>query len=69
MILPRGTVILVHLDPTIGHEQRGVRPCVVVSDPFVTEDQRFPLAVVVPVTGTAGVGAPSIRNFARGRVD
>ena len=53
----RGTVVLVELDPTVGHEQRGVRPCIAVSDPAVNSDQRFPLIAVVPVTGTAGVGA------------
>jgi hypothetical protein len=30
--LNRGTVVLVELDPTLGHEQRGVRPCIAVSD-------------------------------------
>lgn len=55
--IDRGTVVLVELDPTVGHEQRGVRPCIVVSDPAVNADQRFPLIAVVPVTGTAGVGA------------
>ena len=49
--------MLVELDPTIGHEQRGVRPCITVSDPIVSADQRFPLIAVVPVTGTAGNGA------------
>jgi len=57
MTLDRGTVVLVELDPTVGHEQRGARPCVAVSDPSVNADQRFPLIAVVPVTGTAGVGA------------
>ncbi len=57
MNLDRGTVVLVELDPTIGHEQRGVRPCIAVSDPAVNVDQRFPLIAVVPVTGTRGVGA------------
>ena len=57
MTLERGTVFLVELDPTLGHEQRGVRPCVAVSDPAVNTDQRFPLIAVVPVTATAGVGA------------
>jgi mRNA interferase MazF len=56
-MLDRGTVVLVDLDPTVGHEQRGVRPCVVVSAPEVTDDQRFPLVCVVPVTGTPGRGA------------
>ena len=57
MTLDRGTVVLVELDPTVGREQRGVRPCVAVSDPVVNADQRFPLIAVVPVTGIAGVGA------------
>jgi mRNA interferase MazF len=55
--LERGTVVLVELDPTVGREQRGVRPCVAVSDPAVNADQRFPLIAVVPVTGTVGAGA------------
>lgn len=57
MIVDRGTVVLVELDPTVGHEQRGTRPCVAVSDPAVNADQRFPLIAVVPVTGTPGEGA------------
>src|SRR5437016_3516554 len=52
----RGVVVLVELDPAVGHEQQGVRPCVVVSDPDVIGDQRFPLVCVVPVTGTPGEG-------------
>jgi mRNA interferase MazF len=55
--LDRGTVVLVELDPTVGHEQRGVRPCLAVSDPAVNADRRFPLIAVVPITGTDGVGA------------
>ena len=56
MRLGRGAVVVVELDPTFGHEQQGVRPCVVVSDPDVISDQRFPLVCVVPVTGTPGQG-------------
>ena len=56
-MLDRGTVVVVELDPTVGHEQRGMRPCVAVSDPAVNADQRFPLIAVVPVTGTRGEGA------------
>ena len=56
-MLGRGAVVLVELDPTVGHEQRGVRPCVVVSDPAVNDDQRFPVLCVIPVTGTPGEGA------------
>jgi len=57
MRLGRGAVILLDLDPTVGHEQRGVRPCVVISDPDVIADQRFPLLCVAPITGTPGEGA------------
>jgi len=57
LIVDRGTIVLVELDSTLGHEQRGTRPCVAVSDPAVNAHQRFPLIAVVPITGTAGDGA------------
>lgn len=57
MRLARGTVALISLDPTTGHEQKGIRPCVVVSDPEVTADRKFPMLCVVPITGTPGKGA------------
>jgi mRNA interferase MazF len=57
MTLRRGTVALLRLDPILGHEQRRVRPCVVVSDPEILSDQRFPLVAIVPITGTPGEGA------------
>ncbi len=56
MRLDRGTVVVVGLDPTVGHEQRGLRPCIIVSDPDINSDQRFPLLCVVPITGTPGEG-------------
>lgn len=56
MRVGRGSVVVVELDPTFGHEQRSVRPCVVVSDPDVIGDQHFPLVCVVPITGTPGEG-------------
>jgi len=49
--------VLVDLEPTLGHEQRGTRPCLVVSDPAVNASQRFPLIAVVPITGTSAPGA------------
>jgi mRNA interferase MazF len=52
----RGAVVLVGLDPTAGHEQSGMRPCIVVSDPDITSDPRFPLICVAPITGTPGEG-------------
>lgn len=54
--LGRGAVVVVEPDPAVGHEQRGIRPCIVVSNPEVISDQRFPLLCVVPVTGTRGDG-------------
>src|SRR6185295_16147944 len=53
----RGIVVVLSLDPAVGHEQKGVRPCVVVSAPEVIADQRYALMCVVPVTGTPGEGA------------
>ena len=55
--MKRGTVVLVSLDPTKGHEQRGARPCVVVTNAAVSADQRFPMLAVIPLTGTPGDGA------------
>src|SRR5260370_40574379 len=69
--LGRGAIVVVELDPTFGHEQHGVRPCIVVSGPDVIGDPRFPLVCVVPVTGTPGEGllypplAPSPGGLAR----
>jgi mRNA interferase MazF len=56
MIPGCGAIVVVELDPTVGHEQRGVRPCIIVSDPKIIADQRFPLVCVVPISGTAGEG-------------
>lgn len=67
-LMRRGTVLLLDLDPTRGHEQRGLRPCIVVSDPEVAIEQRFPLIGIVPITRTAGIGAlyPPLRPGASG---
>ena len=54
--LARGTVVWVDLEPTRGHEQKGHRPCVIVSDSQIIEDQRFPMIAVIPLTGTPGAG-------------
>jgi mRNA interferase MazF len=56
-MIRRGSVVLVDLDPARGHEQRGSRPCVVVSSSAVNAAQRYPVMAVVPVTGTEGSGA------------
>lgn len=53
----RGIVVLASLDPVRGHEQKGLRPCVVMSDPEVSRDQRFPMICVVPISGKPGEGS------------
>lgn len=70
MTLARGAVVLLDLNPTIGHEQRGTRPCIVVSDADVIAGQRFPLMGIVPVTGTSGTGGlyPALRPGPSGLV-
>jgi mRNA interferase MazF len=55
--IPRGTIVWVDLDPTRGHEQRGLRPCLVVSSDEVAAQRRYPLVCVIPITGTPGAGA------------
>lgn len=64
----RGAILQVDFDPTLGHEQRGLRPAVLVSDPAVIGHQRFPLLCVVPVTSTEGQGAlyPKLKPGANG---
>ncbi len=57
MNLIRGTIVLVSLDPTRGHEQRGVRPCVIITDAEVITHQRFQKVCAVPETKTLGEGA------------
>lgn len=58
----RGAIVVVPLDPVVGHEQGGRRPCVVVSDPDVSGHQRFPTLCLVPLTSTSAPGAlyPSV---------
>lgn len=47
---------MLDLSPTFGHEQKRVRPCVVVSDSEIVGDQKFPLVCVIPITRTSGQG-------------
>ncbi|HZJ08243.1 MAG TPA: type II toxin-antitoxin system PemK/MazF family toxin [Trueperaceae bacterium] len=63
MKLERGALVLVALDPVVGHEQRGIRPFIVISDADVNLGQRYPLVAIVPVTSTPGAGAlyPELR--------
>ena len=54
--LERGLIVMVGLDPVRGHEQAGVRPAIVISDPACLSESRFPLTAVIPVTCTAVKG-------------
>src|SRR5689334_7597103 len=55
MILARGSVVLVALDPTIGREHAGTRPAIVVSAPSIGGQQRFHMVGVIPVTTRLGL--------------
>jgi mRNA interferase ChpB len=46
--MKRGDIYLVSLDPTLGHEQQGQRPVVVVSPTAFNEATKLP--VVLPIT-------------------
>jgi mRNA-degrading endonuclease toxin of MazEF toxin-antitoxin module len=52
----RGDIYLVSLDPTLGHEQQGTRPVLIVSPDRFNEVTRVP--IVVPVTS----GGTFVRN-------
>ncbi len=46
--MKRGDIYLVSLDPTLGHEQRGQRPVLVISPTEFNEATKLP--VVLPIT-------------------
>lgn len=49
MSLPEaGDIIKVSLDPTIGHEQGGYRPCLVMSEGYY--NSKVKMCVVLPIT-------------------
>lgn len=54
-VVKRGDIYLVSLDPSVGHEQQGKRPVLVVSPERFNQVTRVP--IVVPITGGG--------NFAR----
>ncbi|HEY1254311.1 MAG TPA: type II toxin-antitoxin system PemK/MazF family toxin [Terracidiphilus sp.] len=47
--MKRGDIYMVSLDPTLGHEQQGQRPVVIVSPTAFNEATKLP--VVLPITG------------------
>ncbi|MFT4113314.1 type II toxin-antitoxin system PemK/MazF family toxin [Silvibacterium sp.] len=55
--LLRGSVVEVHLDPVVGHEQGRSRPCVIVQNNI---GNRFSsTTIVVPLTDAAHIRHPS----------
>jgi mRNA interferase ChpB len=46
--MKRGDIYMVSLDPTLGHEQRGHRPVLVVSPTGFNETTKLP--VILPIT-------------------
>ena len=48
----RGLLLTVYLPSRIpvGHEQTGLRPCVLLADPSEIHPLRFPLVIVAPLT-------------------
>lgn len=46
--MKRGDIFMVTLDPTVGHEQRGQRPVLVVSPTAFNQATKLP--VVLPIT-------------------
>jgi len=59
--LRRALVVAVNLDPVSGHEQAGYRPAIILSDPNMASEMRYPLVAVVPVTRTELSGTFCIR--------
>jgi mRNA interferase MazF len=51
LIPSRGDVVMVNLDPTIGHEQGGQRPALVVSADAMNRSPAG-LVIVAPITGS-----------------
>jgi mRNA interferase MazF len=59
----RGEIWEVNLNPTVGREQSGRRPVLIVSDNELNSGPRR-LVVVIPVTGTSrGFADPTPRSF------
>lgn len=82
MELKQYTIVLVNLDPTVGHEIRKTRPCVIVSPnemnkhlatiiiaPMTTNLKGYPSRVLVKHNNTAGmVAMDQIRTVDKTRV-
>ena len=67
MVISQYDVFLINLDPTVGHEIKKVRPCVIISPdemnanistvtiaPMTTKSREYPTRVSVTFKGTSG---------------
>jgi mRNA interferase MazF len=52
----RGTVLDINLDPSIGHEQRKLRPCVVIQNDI--GNKFSPTTIVAVITGAENIKRP-----------
>jgi mRNA interferase MazF len=59
----RGDVVMVNLDPIVGHEQGGQRPALVVSDNSLNRSPAG-LVIIAPITGTDRGIPAHVRVFA-----
>jgi len=48
-LINRGDIWLINLDPTIGHEQSGIRPALIISDDLLNQSLAE-LVIVLPIT-------------------
>lgn len=53
MVIKQGDIIRINFDPTIGHEQAGYRPALVISNNTFNEVTNF--IIVLPITNTPHV--------------
>lgn len=58
--VPPGTILWVELPihQPRGHEQEGMRPCLVLCDPAAIQQLRFPVLIVAPLTSRTGLTGP-----------
>lgn len=57
MVIPQGTIILVDFDPTLGHEQKGRRPALVISNETFLKVTKG-LVLALPITSSIRDGYP-----------
>jgi mRNA interferase MazF len=48
-LINRGDIWLINLDPTLGHEQSGIRPALIISDDLLNQSLAE-LVIVLPIT-------------------